>query len=241
MKPVAEAAEKVRANRRPVADDNPFLKLQEQAAGAIVAGWNAFRDWRDKTEEQLFFAMYNSPAVQAAVGVGEGVFEPRKAPAKTPEQRAALEATLAAYRADVGKGGLNEAKIRALLYVFAADRSIDERSAFALRKVAPHLAALSLDDMKRIIREQAFALLLDRDRAVQALAALAPTEADRSELMTVVGEIVDAAGKPTPETARRLKDVADLLGVEPAAQRVGQVPQPAPKAEPARKRSPAAE
>ena len=114
MKPVAEAAEKVRANRHPVAEDNPFLKMQEQAANAIIAGFNAFRDWRDKAQEQTFFAIFGSPVVQAALGVGEGVFEPRHPPAKTPEAREAQAATLAGYRAEIGKGGPVEAKLRAL-------------------------------------------------------------------------------------------------------------------------------
>ena len=237
MKPVAEAAEKVRANRHPVAEDNPFLKMQEQAANAIIAGFNAFRDWRDKAQEQTFFAIFGSPVVQAALGVGEGVFEPRHPPAKTPEAREAQAATLAGYRAEIGKGGPVEAKLRALLYVLGADRAFDERSAFAIRKAAPDLAALSIEEVKAIVRAQAFALLLDRDHAVRSLAAMVPSEDDRLKLVTEVKAIVDAAGQPTPETAQRIKEITELLGEPPVGQRVGQVPQPAPKAEPARKRA----
>ena len=241
MKPVAEAADKVRASRHPVAEDNPFLKMQEQAAAAILAGFNAFRDWRDKAQEQTFFAIFGSPVVQAALGVGEGVFEPRRPPAKTPEEREAQAATLAAYRADIGKGGLVEAKLRALLYVFGADRAYDERSVFAICKAAPDLAALSIYEIKRIVRAQAFALLLDRDHAVLALAAMVPSQDDRRTLVREVGAIVDAAGQPTPETAQRLEAIAGLLGEQPAGQRVGEVPKLAPQAEPARRRAASAE
>ena len=242
MKPVAEAAEKVRANRHPVAEDNPFLKMQEQAASAIVAGFNAFRDWRDKAQEQTFFAIFGSPVVQAALGVGEGVFEPRRPPAKTPEERDAEAATLAAYRADIDKGGPVEAKFRALLYVLEADRSLDERSAFALRTAAPDLAALPIDEVKTIVREQAFALQLDRDRAVRALASMAAAPEDRRRLLTELRAIVDAAGTPTPETARRMQTVADVLGgsVKLLAQGAGEAPQSMAK-EPARKRAATAE
>ena len=242
MKPVAEAAEKVRANRHPVAEDNPFLKMQEQAANAIIAGFNAFRDWRDKTQEQTFFAIFGSPVVQAALGVGEGVFEPRRPPAKTPEEREAEAATLAGYRADIAKGGPTEAKFRALLYVLEADRAFDERSAFAIRTAAPDLAALPLDDVKAIVRDQFFALQLDRDHAVRSLAQMATTAEDRRGLLKALRAIVDAAGTPTPETARRMQTVADMFGesVMLLTQGVGEAPQPVAR-EPARKRASSAE
>jgi hypothetical protein len=146
------------------------------------------------------------------VGTGSGVLEPRHPPAKTPEERAALDATLAAYRADIGKGGPIEAKFRALLYVLEADRAFDERSAFAIRTAAPELAALPEDEVKRIARIQFFALQLDREQAVRALASMAARDDDRRNLIAELREIVDAAGSPTPETARRMAVVAGVLG-----------------------------
>jgi len=235
MKTVAETAEKVRANRHPVAPDNMLLQLQEQMADAIMAGWNAFRDMRDKAEEQTFFAIYGSPVVQAMVGTSAGVYQPRRPPAKTPEERATEAATLAAYRADIGKGGSAEAKFRSLLYVLEADRSFDERSAFALRTAAPELAGLPLDEVKRIAREQFFALQLDREHAVRSLASMVKADDERRRLVAEVRAIVEAAGTPTPETARRMQAVAEVLGGS-AMQRVGETPQPAPKPEAVRKR-----
>jgi hypothetical protein len=236
MKPVAESADKVRSNRHPVAEDNLFLKLQEQAGDAIVAALNAFADLRDKAEGQLFFAIYGSPVTQAMFGVGRGLFEPRKPPAKTPEEREAQAATLAAYRADILKGGPVEAKFRALLYVLGADRAFDERSAFAIRTLAPELAELPLAEVKGIVRAQAFAVMLDRDHAVRTLATMVPAEDDRRRLVAEVTAIVDAAGTPTPETARRLRVVAEALG-EAAGQRVGEAPRLTRKPEAAVKRS----
>ncbi len=216
MRGVAAMAEKVRAARHPAAADSAFLQMQEQAADAITAGWNVIRDTRDKLEEQLFYSIYGSPVTQAMVGTGSGVFEPRDPPAKTPEERAALDATLAAYRADIGKGGRVEAKFRALLYVLEADRAFDERSAFAIRTAAPELAALPEDEVKRIARIQFFALQLDREQAVRALASMVAREDDRRNLIAELREIVDAAGSPTPETMRRIAVVTEVLG-RPAA------------------------
>jgi len=236
MKPIAESAAKVRANRHPVAEDNMFLKFQEQLADSIVAGGNAFRDLRDKAKEQIFFATFGSPVTQALFGVGAGVFEPGKPPAKTPEREAQV-AAIAACRADIDMGGPVEAKFRALLYVLGADRGFDERSAFAIRTVAPELTALTLDEIKSIVRAQAFALLLDRDTAVRALATMVSAEDDRRKLVAEVTAIVDAAGPPTPETAQRIEAISNLLGEPSAGQRVGEVPQPASKAPAARKRA----
>ena len=129
MKPVAEAAEKVRANRHPVAEDNPFLKMQEQAASAIIAGFNAFRDWRDKAQEQKLFAIFGSPVVQAALGVGEGVFEPRAAARQDAggARRRGRDARGLPRRHRQGRTRRGEAPVRCFTFS-EADRSFDERS-----------------------------------------------------------------------------------------------------------------
>jgi hypothetical protein len=236
LKNVAGVADKVRAERKPVQPDNPFLQLQETMANAIVTGWNAWRDARDKLQEQTFFAIYNSPILQALVGTGAGVQKPHHPPAKTAEELAAAKATLAGYRADIAKGGPLEAKLRALLYVLEADRAFDERSAFAIRTAAPDIADVPLAEIKRTVREQFFALQLDQQQAVNALPALVPDAAQRAALLKEVQAIVDAAGTPTPETARRLQSLASLLGQKPVPAQIAAAPQPAAtKGEAARK------
>jgi hypothetical protein len=236
MKAVAGAADKVRTQRRPAAASNVFLQMQEQMADAIVAGWNASRELRDKMQEQTFYSIYNSPILQAMVGTGGGVAKPPHPPAKTPEERAAIIARLASYHAEIAKGGPVEAKFRALLYVLAADRALDERSAFALRKAAPELAELSVDEVKRIVREQFFALLLDREHALRMLPSMVPADDQRKTLLTELRAILDVAGSPTPEMTRRLAHVAASLEQRPARPQPVAVPQPAAKVEPERKR-----
>ena len=194
----------------------------------------ARQDARSRSSSRI----YGSPVVQAAFGVGEGVFEPRKPPAKTPEERAALEATLAAYRADVGKGGLDEAKIRALLYVFDADRAIDERS--RLR-----------DPQGRAGSGRALARRHEADHARAGLRPAprprpcgagaggdGPSEDDRREL--VDGGDGDRGRRGQADAGDGAEDQGDRGPARrgsPCGQRVGEVPQPAPKAEPARKRA----
>ena len=66
MKGVRDLAAGVTESRQPVATDNPFLALQTQISGQIVAGLDAYRAARDKLAEQAFFGFYGSPFVQVA-------------------------------------------------------------------------------------------------------------------------------------------------------------------------------
>src|SRR5581483_12442777 len=80
MKAVAAEAAAIQENRKPVAKDNPFLKVQEAISGGIV---NLFDKWRDAQEalsENLFLSIYGSPLLQAAVGI-----DPNADPSPRPE------------------------------------------------------------------------------------------------------------------------------------------------------------
>ena len=67
MQVVKAMAGSVRANRRPVPDDNPYLKVQKQISEQIVKSLDAWRDMRDAASEALFMNTYGSPVLQALV------------------------------------------------------------------------------------------------------------------------------------------------------------------------------
>src|SRR5439155_27351456 len=69
MQAVARLAEQVRAQRRPVSPDNPFLALERQVSDQIERALDGYRDARDRTSEALFEAIYGSPWVQAWLGL----------------------------------------------------------------------------------------------------------------------------------------------------------------------------
>src|SRR5262249_51778458 len=69
MAPVAAMAERVRENRRPVAADNPFVAMQENASRQIVAALDAWRQASETFAERCFFRVYGSPTLQAAAGI----------------------------------------------------------------------------------------------------------------------------------------------------------------------------
>jgi hypothetical protein len=92
MKPVAELAEQVRANRQPAAPDNPLLKWQAMVSDGIVAALDGYRDQRDAALEKLFLAIYSSPMLQAMVGTVSPESVPRPRPGLDPERIARIRA-----------------------------------------------------------------------------------------------------------------------------------------------------
>ena len=69
---VKSMAETVRANRRPVAPDNPFVKVERDVSDQIEEALDQYRDARDDMSERMFKAIYESPWLAAAVGVEAG-------------------------------------------------------------------------------------------------------------------------------------------------------------------------
>ena len=66
-------------------------------------------------------------------------------------------------------GGFDEALTRAVLYVLAAHRVLDQRCALALNGARQQLMHLSLAAFKVMVREQSFILQLEPERAIEVL------------------------------------------------------------------------
>lgn len=213
MRGVAEAARSARADRAPVTDDNPFLKMQGEIAAAIDNGWNAARDLRDTWQEHTFFGIYGNPIMQAMVGLTADQPVSRRPSAPTPHEQAELADRMASYRLAIDTGDAVDAHIRALLYVLESNRQLDVRSAKALQRIIERSDS-ALDVIKKAVRKQFFALELDREAAIAALPKLVPEAAERSMLVDHVREVVDAGGPVGPEAQRRLNQIAALLETE---------------------------
>jgi hypothetical protein len=69
MRPVADWAEAVRSNRRPISQDNPFLAFEHTMSDMITSGLEMWGKARDAATEAFFFNTYGSPVVQAMVGL----------------------------------------------------------------------------------------------------------------------------------------------------------------------------
>ena len=214
MKGVASLAEQVAANRKPASADNPYLAVQKSVSDQITAGLDAYRDVRDRMAEQLFFGIYGSPVVQGLLGLNTGETV-RKLPSTTPEKLSMQKEQMEAYAAKLSRGGFDEALARAVLYIDSADRALDERCAFALGAAFRELTHLTVEQFKALIRDQFFVLLMERERAVEALTTLVPEPDKREALLQRVNAIISAGDPPTPAERERIDRLAKVFSGSP--------------------------
>jgi pimeloyl-ACP methyl ester carboxylesterase len=215
MRAVEALADTVRANRKPVAADNPFLMMQEQVSGQIVKALDAWRDARDSASERLFLSLYSSPALQAMLGLSPEWSRARAG--HSPMHRAFVEARKAELRGRMSEGGLREAVLRGLLHVVSAFGGADERVFEAVRRIRDEHAeskASSLQDFKSALREQFFMLLIDRDKALSSIPDLLPEdEGARRAAIELLRRVVSTHGKMDEQVAKRLEEVEALFGL----------------------------
>ena len=213
MPAVAKAAERVRERRQPASADNPFLVAQEKISEQIVESLDAWRDTQEKLSEQIFLAIYGSPALQAAVGINPEAPRTRR-PGRSLLHRELLERRIAELKSTIAKGGLQECAIRGLLYAGLARGSIDERGVAALRRIrmTEEGSRLTLAQFKTMAREQFLLLLLEPEATLAAIPKLLPTDlGERRKGLAAIRSVLSASGEISGEVAERLKKVADLF------------------------------
>lgn len=210
-------AEKVRAERRPVARDNVFWQMQEAWSQQIVDALDRYKEVRDQTTENLFLSVYGSPLLQALVGLNTDGGKPRRI-GRDIAREAAVNASRAALALRTKEGGVTEAIIRGLLYIFRSPEmsAADERAFAAIRQL--HLRTsddklITVTMLKKILREQYLMLQVNEEAAVNDLAALLPEAPEaRQDALGIVRQVAGATGTLTGEAAARLDRVAAIFG-----------------------------
>ncbi|WP_347267708.1 DUF3141 domain-containing protein [Paracoccus sp. (in: a-proteobacteria)] len=220
---VAFEAGRVRENRLPAAPDNPFLALQARVSESMVAGLEAWRRTAENIAETGFHAIYGNGLLQAALGIDTtGARAPRK-PARSQLHDKLVCHRREALRADMDRGGLDQAVVRALVWAAMSRRVVDERSFAAitrLRKAHAACRKLTLGDFKALVRQQYLMLVLDEEAALQAIPALLPEDAEaRRNALATVCEVIAASGPPDAAGNRRLERIAELFGLPPGRDR----------------------
>ncbi len=224
MQPVKAVAELVRAARQPVAPDNPLLAAEKLASSWITTCLDAYGEFRDTMSEMVFLSTYGSPVLQALVGLGmqQGPQRIERDLARETAQirmRAELEG-----RFDVGH--VEEAVLRALVYIRLSDGSVDERGFTILKHVRdsrPAARRLSLARFKEMLREQFLLVLLDQKRAVAALPKLLGADAaERGMALDVLHKVLAARGDLSEEGKRRLAEIERLFAARPAKSRAAE-------------------
>jgi hypothetical protein len=187
-----------------------MLAVQAKVSEQIVTTLDAYRDARDTLQEKTFFGIYGSPFIQALLGITRDTVV-RPIPETSPEALAARRTRTHTYTAKLEIGGFDEALIRAVVYVLAADRRLDQRCALALNAVRQHLMRLSLAQFKAMVRDQFFVLQLQPDRAIDVLASLVPKADARKELLKQVRMIASAGDPLSAAENDRLSRLSKVL------------------------------
>ena len=224
MGALAQLADQVRAQRRPVSPGNPLLQWQAAASKTIVAALNGWRDFHNATVEQSFLLTYGAPMLQAMAGLRASDQPPRRRPGNEPERIAFVEARIEELTAGIAEGDARAAAIRCLGYIGMGGPGVDERAFNQVVQMRARYGDISLEEFKRIVRDQYFSLLLHEQAALAAIPGMLPTDPDaRERLMEDIRLTVHAAGKPSEEQARRLAEVEALfaLPAQPATKVAG--------------------
>jgi hypothetical protein len=219
MQPVKALAESVRAARQPVAANNPLLEMERTMSSWITSCLNSYGEFRDTMTELMFLNTYGSPLLQSMVGLGAQSNEvPRHI-----ERDLARETAQAQLRAELEHkfdvGHIEEAVLRALIYIRLPEGSVDERG-FAILKLLrasrPVSQRMSLARFKEMLREQFLLVCLDEERAVDTLPALLGADAgERKTALDVLHRILEARGALSDEGKRRLARIEAVFGAKP--------------------------
>jgi hypothetical protein len=218
MQAVKPLAESVRAQRKPAGRDNPLLAMEQAASSWITSCLQAYGETRDAMTEALFLTTYGSPLLQALVGLGPH----RPASPHHIERDLARETAEARLRAELERrfevGHVEEALLRALIYIRLPEGIVDERGFAVLKMIRasrPPGKRLSVARIKEMVREQFLLVLLDEERAISAIPTLlGPDAAERRAALDVLHRVIEARGAMREEGRRRLERVEALLGVK---------------------------
>jgi len=207
---LAPMAERVRAERRPAAADNPFTRLEQHGAQLVLQWWDFYRDVRDAMSELTFFSIWDSwwaRALAAQKPAGPALQDVRQ----LPEVKAAV--------AHVGSGGYAEAVIRMLVMLAHARGSVRrsrlERSNQILM-TRPPFASMLPGERSHIIHEQTMIVDFVPVEALRYLPTLVPETADRQQAIDLVMEIAGPVDEMSPPTIAKFEQLQSILRVQAA-------------------------
>jgi pimeloyl-ACP methyl ester carboxylesterase len=229
VKAVAPLAAAVRAQRRPVAPDNPLLLAEQQVSTAIGQLWDSYRDLRDSACENLFKAIYQSPLTAALVGLAPSAPQLRRPRGRSREQDELLRLRRAERETWFERGSQESGFLRLLIYVASGVGVVDKRPYDGIRQLMRERGldqTITLNQLKHAVNLQAYLVRLDEERALQGLRVLLPTLAQRREALHLARGLLARSGPIKEEKRLRLQHVATILQVDETAPPVVSEPGP---------------
>lgn len=216
MASVKALANQACEGRRPVAADNPFLKLEQAVSRQIVDSLDKWREISEAWAERTFLMIYGSPVLQSAVGIDAADKRPPRKAGKTQLHREVLRSRIEQLRSHITTGGLRECLVRSLIYVGIARNSVDERGFAAIRRLRgakDDQPPLTLTEFKSLVREQYAMLLIDQEAALQAIPGMLPDDHDARRMgLAVLHQVLSASGEIAGNAAERLREITKLFG-----------------------------
>lgn len=215
MQAVKSLAEAVRADRTPVQPDNPLLAMEKAASSWITSCLESWGAMRDAMTEAFFLNAYGSRLLQAQVGLAGAEETPRRAVRDLVREAAAAE-----HRANLEQkfeeGGLEEAALRALIYVRLPDGAFDERSFRMLKSVRERRKSndrITPSQFRDMLNAQLQLLRLDEERAIEAVPRLLKGhEHNIAPAWSAMQQLVASPGALDREGQRRWARVEKLFG-----------------------------
>jgi pimeloyl-ACP methyl ester carboxylesterase len=210
LAPVPAMAERVRADRHPVAADNPFARMETLWVEGMTQAIDLWRDQRDMMVELAFHTMWGSPWARA---FGKS-HELRRTLKDKTELRALPE--VQAALAGIEEGGFAEAVIRML--VLMADnrggvrRDRLERSSRVLTEDEP-FASLGAERRAAIISRQTLIASYEPERAIETLPRLLRTPEERDLAIRTVFYVPGEVDEMAEGTLALLHRFCDVLGL----------------------------
>jgi pimeloyl-ACP methyl ester carboxylesterase len=221
--PLKAVAELVCEQRKPVSSDNHFLDLEGQVSERITDLLNTYRDFRDAWYERIFKAIYESPWLASMVGLKGG-----SAQQGAPKYEDLLRDELKRLKkleneSFIEQGELLDAAVRMLLYQDRDIQVVDERPFRMARQIireAPAGERPTLAQLKQAFKRQWFVLLMDEERAINALPKLLPDRDRRALALELVYRIATArTGRLEDSQQARLRSIEEILGVSVSSDR----------------------
>jgi len=215
-------AELARANRKPVSKDNTFAALERRNSEQIVHALNAYRDSRDNAIVKWVENFYGP--------FGLGAVFPPDAPAEVGA-RARASADVEQARQEIAPmiaaGGFPEALARIVVGTIAARGAVERRSGHIGKLVRSYVKEHRDDvgsligaepiDWPAVIKAQARIVMLEPQKAIEAIPALIPGQEQRELAVVIAAKVLMLEPELGDQDSKAAQRVHELLGVDYAA------------------------
>lgn len=214
MIPFASMAEIARKNRKPVMEENVFLKMEAGISDLIINTLEFYQKSRDTLFETMFYTLYGNQWSKTLFCNDEKGIKSHSFYAEQKKSQMFRELDDQLWLNAMKTGGFEQAIIRIILAVSQVDQSfaMTEYDAAKLSlKTDMRLKKIKPDQMKNMIRDQAAILEKNWDMALKTLSDLIPEEQDRLAAVQIARNIAGTDTVLNLKETHLLKRIEEIL------------------------------